>query len=156
MKLLDANLLIYAHDSSSPFHAKAKPWFEGLLIGDEPFAIAWTTVLAFLRITTHRKILKQPLAPDEAFGAIEELLAHPDCFIARPGERYWQLFQTHCLGIRERGSGIMDVELVALAIEMDAELLSADTGFERFVGLRFRNPLVEPGWIHEPKSSYRY
>lgn len=156
MKLLDANLLIYAHDSTSPFHSKARAWLEGLVARQEPFLLAWTTILAFVRITTHRKLLKQPLEPEEAFEIINELLALPACEIHRPGERFWPLFQTHCGAIRERGSGVMDVELAVFAIEQDAELLTADSGFSRFTGLRFRNPLEPAQWVHEKKSNYRY
>lgn len=50
MKLIDANLLIYGHDASSPFHLKPRLWLEQLVAGEEPFLVAWTTVLAFLRI----------------------------------------------------------------------------------------------------------
>lgn len=156
MKLIDANLLIYAHDASSPFHAKARPWLEELVASREPFLVAWTTVLAFLRITTHRKLLKEPFEPDEAFEILEELLAVPACRVAQPGDRFWSLFQTHCQMIRERGSGVMDVELVALAIEYDAELQTVDRGFGRFPGLRYSNPLEPADWVHESPSRYRY
>ncbi len=156
MKLLDANLLIYAHDASSPFHPKARVWLEDLVASGGSFLVAWTTVLAFLRITTHRKLLKEPFEPAEAFAVLEELLSLPACRIAQPGDRFWPLFATHCQSIRERGAGVMDVELVALAIENDAELLSVDKGFERFVGLRYRNPLEPAQWVHEPVSPYRY
>lgn len=156
MKLIDANLLIYAHDASSPFHQKARLWLEQLVASGEPFLVAWTTVLAFLRITTHRKLLKDPLEPDEAFEILEDLLRLPACGVAQPGDRFWPLFQTHCQKIRERGSGVMDVELVALAIENDAELLTVDRGFGRFPGLRYRNPLEPAEWVHENPSRYRY
>ncbi len=156
MKLVDTNLLIYAYDTTSPFHAKARKWLEGLVDRQEPFALAWTSVLAFVRITTHRKILKQPRDPDEAFATLDEILALPSCHIAQPGERFWLLFQTLCRDIRERGSGVMDVELAALAIELDAELLTADRGFSRFPGLRYSNPLEPAQWVHEPKATYRY
>lgn len=156
MKLIDANLLIYAHDASSPFHSKAREWLEELVGSGEAFLLAWTTVLAFVRITTHRKILKEPFETNEAFAAMDELLALPACQMAQPGERFWPLFQTHCGNIRERGAGVMDVELAVLAIESYAELMTADTGFERFIGLRYRNPLEPAQWVSEPWVPYRY
>ena len=36
MKLIDANLLLYAYDLDSPFHAPAKTWLEETLEGPEP------------------------------------------------------------------------------------------------------------------------
>lgn len=36
----------------------------------------------------------------------------------------------------------MDAHLAALAVEHGATLMSADRGFARFPGLRFRNPIA--------------
>jgi len=33
MILIDANLLVYAHDTRSPHHAAARPWLEAVLVG---------------------------------------------------------------------------------------------------------------------------
>jgi predicted nucleic acid-binding protein len=40
VKLLDANLLMYAADESSPLHAKARPWVEAAMSGPETVALA--------------------------------------------------------------------------------------------------------------------
>ena len=39
MILVDANLLIYAIDSDSPQHARARPWLERALSGTAPVGL---------------------------------------------------------------------------------------------------------------------
>ena len=60
MILVDANLLIYAVDQDSPHHDKARRWLEETLSGTAETGLAWIVVLAFLRITTHPKIMRKP------------------------------------------------------------------------------------------------
>ena len=56
----DANLLIYAYDTTSPHHAKARTWWEERLSGDEPVGIPWVVVLAFTRLLTHPAVCAAP------------------------------------------------------------------------------------------------
>ena len=48
MKLVDLNLLIYAVDSSSPRHDRARPWLEAVLSGSDTVALPWVVLLGFL------------------------------------------------------------------------------------------------------------
>ncbi len=62
MILVDANLLIYAVDSDSAHHGKARRWLEDVLSGTTPVGLAWVVILAFLRITNgHWAVLRQLL-----------------------------------------------------------------------------------------------
>ena len=45
----DANLLLYAYDSESPFHRAAARWWSALLSGAEPVGLCPVVVFAFLR-----------------------------------------------------------------------------------------------------------
>ena len=62
MILVDLNLLLYAVNTGSPHHRKAKRWLEEVLSGDESVALPWVVLLGFLRITTNRHILDAHLA----------------------------------------------------------------------------------------------
>jgi predicted nucleic acid-binding protein len=53
VKLVDANLLLYAVDEGSPHHGVARPWFEQQLSGSETVAFAWAVLLAFVRLATN-------------------------------------------------------------------------------------------------------
>lgn len=50
MILVDANLLLYAWDQSSPRHEKARKWWEERLSRPEPVGLAWITIVAYVRI----------------------------------------------------------------------------------------------------------
>lgn len=149
MRLLDANLLLYAYDASSPFHSRARPWFEELLSELEPVWLPWASIHAFLRIGTNPRILENPFKIDEAVSIVGEWLEQPAVSILEPGARYWPILGRMLPAAQARGNLVMDAHLAALAIEHGATLLSTDRDFTRFKGLRWANPLEEAGWIHE-------
>ena len=68
MILVDANLLIYAIDSDSPQHPRARPWLERVLSGADPVGLPWIVLLAIIRITTREGIMRRPLPPAAALG----------------------------------------------------------------------------------------
>ena len=145
MKLLDANLLIYAYDRSSPRHGPARRWLEEIFSGPEPVRLAWVTILAFLRITTHPRAFENPLAMDEAASFVDEWLAQPAVGILAPGERCWTILRRLLPEAQVRGPLVMDAYLAALAIEHGATLCTADRDFRRFEGLRLVDPLTAVG-----------
>ena len=57
MIAVDANLLVYAHQSDSEFHDPAKRAIEGLRAKEAPWAIPWPCVHEFMSVTTNPKIL---------------------------------------------------------------------------------------------------
>lgn len=67
MKLVDANLLLYATDKESARHPIARSWLQRQLSGEEPMAFARAVLLAFLRLSTSRRVFERPLSPDRAF-----------------------------------------------------------------------------------------
>jgi predicted nucleic acid-binding protein len=59
-----------------------------------------------------------------------------------PGERHAEILFDLLLEVGIAGNLTYDAHLAALAIEYQAELVSADTDFGRFPGLRWFNPLA--------------
>lgn len=141
MKLVDANLLLYATDERSPRHASARSWLDGLWSGDEPIAFAWAVVLAFLRLGTNPRVFERPLSAERAFDVVEGWLTHPCATIVHPGERHLTLVRQLLRPLGTAGNLVADAHLAALAIEHGAELDSCDGDFSRFSGLRWVNPL---------------
>ena len=68
MKLLDVNLLIYAHNAATPEHSRARDWFEETLSGTETVAFPWHTLLGFIRITTRPTVMAPSLHASDALG----------------------------------------------------------------------------------------
>ncbi len=142
MIVSDVNLLLSAYDSSSPHHERARPWVESRLSGAEAFGFAWTTLLAFLRLSTSPRLFESPLPVDEAFDIVDAWLAAPCATVLHPGPRHATLLRQLVVPAGTAGNLTSDAHLAALALEHDAELCSADADFSRFAGLRWSNPLA--------------
>lgn len=139
--VIDANLLVYAYDESSPHHERARHWLDETLSGSEPIRIALVSLLAFVRITTNPSLFLRPLQPEVAIGIVQSWLAIPSVGITDPGERHWRNFAEAAEGGQVRGPRVMDAHLAALAIEHGATLMTADRDFARFPRLKFKNPI---------------
>ena len=47
--IVDANVLLYAVDEQSPFHASARGWLDSAINGVERVGIPWVSLMAFQR-----------------------------------------------------------------------------------------------------------
>lgn len=144
MILVDANLLVYAYHSGSPFHDQAKSWLEEVLSGLEPVGFPWSTIHAFLRLTTNPKIVGNPFPIDEAAGIVEEWLQRPQVVVPQPGDRYWPILRRLLEEARVQGPLVTDAHLAALAVEHGAALYSSDRDFRRFNLPDLVDPLAPP------------
>ncbi len=143
MILVDANLLLYAHNASATQHTQAREWLEETIVKPEPFGLSWITILAFLRISTNPRAFPNPLTIEEAVEIINDLLDQPSTTLLEPGLNYWTILSDLLIATQSHGPLVMDAHLAALAIENNAVLCSADGDFARFPGLQFQNPLDE-------------
>ena len=141
MILVDANLLLYAYDSSAARHRPARRWLEDVLSGEDAVRFALVSLLAFLRVSTNSAVFRRPLSSRDAIALVTAWLDVPVAGIAEPTERHWSVLED--LGGRgqARGPLLMDAHLAALAIEHGAMLYTTDRDFARFPKLRFRDPL---------------
>lgn len=139
--LLDANLLIYAVDSSSPHNAQAKRWLNDQLNGAIRVGIPWQSIAAFLRITTHPRASEHPLAPDEAWTYVKDWLDVEVVWSPEPGSGFAALLGEALAAHRPGGNLIPDAMLATLALEHGLTIYSADSDFARFDGVRWVNPL---------------
>jgi toxin-antitoxin system PIN domain toxin len=145
VNLLDANILLYAYDRSSPHNADARKWLETALSGLAPIAFCWPTILAFLRIATHRKAMARPLAVADARKIVESWLEQPISTIVAPTERHWAILSSLLISGQASGALVSDAHLAALAIEHGATLVTNDRDFARFPGLDVEYPLMSAG-----------
>jgi uncharacterized protein len=140
MILPDTNLLLYAYDEASPFHEKAKSWWEGLLSQPETIGLCPCVLFAFIRIGTNARAYENPLSIDEATAIVREWM-HADRvrlleFTAEDSEGAMRLLQ-------EAGSGgnlTTDAQIAATAQRLHASVHTADTDFSRF-SVDWKNPL---------------
>lgn len=138
----DINLLIYAVDVDSPFHAPAKAWLEDALSGTEAVGFAWIVLLGFLRLTTRPEVLPSPLSVKQALELVALWLTQPSAGVIAPGPRHFDLLCDLLTNTGTGGNLTSDAHLAAIAIEHGAQIFSTDSDFGRFAGLRWRNPLA--------------
>lgn len=141
MIVLDANLLIYAYDSASPQHEKARSWIQGTFSGIEPVGLPWQTVSAFLRIMTNSKLPGQRFTSQEAVQIVDSWLEQPNVRLLPPDEDHWIHFRNMVIEGQASGPLIADAHLAALTVEQGGILHTTDRDFARFPGLRWVNPL---------------
>ena len=140
MILVDANVLLYAYHPRAEAHDRCCAWVEKAFSGEEPVAIAWVTLLAFVRISTNPRVFEQPLLAGEALAAVSSWLARPSVSVLEAGEACWEIFRQLVVDAQITGPLVMDAFLAALAIENGATLATTDRDFARFPKLKLVNP----------------
>ena len=141
MILVDANVLLYAEDQLSPHHVMAREWWDAQLSGASPVCLCWTVLGAFIRIGTNPRVFEHPLSLDQALSRVQSWLDQPCTRIIHPTDRHWIVFQKMLVEGQAVANLVTDAHLAALASEHGCELVSTDTDFSRFPGVKWRNPL---------------
>ena len=141
MIVLDANILLYAYDSSSPHHAQARAWIEEVFSGAAPVGLPWSTISAFLRIMTNPRLPGERFTLLEAVQVVDGWLEQPNVRLLAQGEDHWAQFRQMMVEGQATGALVSDAQLAALAIEYGGVLHTTDRDFARFPGLRWTNPL---------------
>ena len=140
---MDANVLLYAEDSLSPYHDTAREWWDAQLSGMSPVCLCWTVLTAFIRIGTNRRVFERPLSLKDAIQRVQSWIDHPCTRLIHPTERHWQVLQELLEQGQAAGNLVSDAHLAALAIEHGCQLYSTDSDFARFPKLKWRNPLKD-------------
>ena len=137
----DVNVLIYAFREDQPDHRRYRDWLTGALVADEPVALPGCVLSGFMRIVTNPRVFAPATPPDEAARYVEALRSAPAAVTPRLGESHVTTFLRLCVEVNAKGNLVSDAFLAAIAIELDALLVTTDRDFARFPGLRWRHPL---------------
>ena len=141
MKLVDVNVLVYAHREDAPDHAAYRDWLDSLVNGDAAFGMTDLVLSGFLRIVTHPRIFTPPSPLGDALEFTEQIRGRPHCVPIEPGPQHWEIFARLCRQVGAKGNLVPDAYLAALAIESGSEWITTDRDYARFPGLPWRHPL---------------
>lgn len=140
MRLIDANVLLHAVNPATAHHGRARDWLDDALEGPETMGFAWTVVLAFIRIATSPAIFERPLEPSQACDVVRGWLARPSAIVVEPTPRHVDVLAGLLVEAGTAGNLVADAHLAALGVEHDAAIISFDTDFARFAGVRWARP----------------
>jgi toxin-antitoxin system PIN domain toxin len=142
MKILDANILLYAYNSAAEQHEQARNWLEDALSGPTPIALCWPTILAFVRISTSPRAMSRPISIADSRAIVDSWLSVANVTLVLPTERHWEILGRLLVAGQASGPLVPDAHLAALAIEHGAVLVTNDRDFARFADLRVEYPLM--------------
>ncbi len=141
MKIVDLNVLLYVVNENAPHHQALLNWWESTIDGDESMGLPWVVLLGFLRITTNPKIFPKPLEPAAAITKINTWLSLANTYLVREKDEHWEILRTMLAEAGTAGNLTTDAHLATLAVSHGAVLVSCDSDFARFRGLRWENPI---------------
>lgn len=145
MLLPDVNVLIYAHfEDVVAEHADYARWLTQLAVGPEPFALSVLVLSGFVRVATNHRIFDPPATVATAFDFASSLVERPTARIVGPGPDHLSIFEKLCREANAAGKLVADAQHAAIAVEHGCTMVSTDSDFDRFAGLRWQHPL-RPG-----------
>lgn len=133
---------MYAVDSGSPFHSRARGWWDGVLSSESDVGLCYPSILGFLRMTTNRRVFASPLAVADALDRVQSWLDQPNAILLTPSAQHWPILADLLRTANVGANLTTDAHIAAYAIEHAGTVYSNDGDFGRFDGLRWKNPLA--------------
>ncbi len=140
MKVVDANVLLYAVNEDSPKHEESREWLDAALSGGATVGFSWIVLLAFIRLSTKAGIFPRPLTLTEALGVVEAWLAQPAAVVVEPTVRHASVLADLLQAVGVGGNLVNDAHLAALAVEHHGQVVTFDLDFDRFTCVKWENP----------------
>lgn len=144
MFVVDTNVLVYAADADSPFHAACRHWVERQRGRADAWYTTWAILYEFLRVTTHPRVMRQPWSAQAAWDFIAALLASPGLAVLVPTQRHAEI-AAQLIGELPHLAGnlVHDAHTAVLMREHGIRrIVTRDTDFHRFPFLETVDPLT--------------
>lgn len=140
MKLVDANVLLYAVNTDAVHHERARRWIDGALSGEDTVAFAWIALLAFVRLSTKLGLFPAALTVDQAMDRVDAWVGAGPAIVVEPTVHHATIVRGLLRSVGVGGNLVSDAHLAALAIEHRCGILSFDNDFARFPGVDWALP----------------
>jgi toxin-antitoxin system PIN domain toxin len=143
MIIPDVNILVYAYDSTSRWHERAREWWQQTLVGSESVGIPAVVIMAFIRLMTHTSLSGNPMAVSRARAIVSSWVAVDGVRVLAPT---WETLSLMMELLEETGVGgslSTDALIAAHALEQRASVWSNDADFKRFPGVKLHNPMKD-------------
>jgi uncharacterized protein len=140
VKVVDANVLIFASNEDAEYHLSARSWLASALSGSTTLIVPWLVAIGYLRVITNPKIFRQPAPVPDAVGFITSLVAHPTVVMGEPDIRHLDRVQQLLAPLGRGGDLVNDAHVAALALQYGASVVSYDLDFRLFPDVRWERP----------------
>lgn len=144
MLVVDTNVLVYAANLDSPFHAACNRWLEVQRRKPEAWYSTWPIVYEFLRVTTHPRVMHNPWSAMQAWSFIKSAFAAPGFSVLSPQSRQADVLEQLLAEMPELAGNIMhDAHTVSLMREHGVRrIVTRDTAFHRFKNIEVFDPVA--------------
>lgn len=142
MLAVDTNILVYAADADSKFHAPCRDWLEGQRKRPDAWYTTWPIIYEFLRVTTHPRVMRRPWNATAAWQFVTALLASPGLSLLVATQRHADVAAEVLAELPHlSGNLIHDAHTAILMREHGIkQICTRDTDFTRFPFLEVMDP----------------
>jgi uncharacterized protein len=140
VNIVDANVLLYAVNTSAFHHERSRRWLDGALSGGDTVAFAWLALLAFVRLSTKRELFPAPLTIEQAMDRVDAWIEAPAAVVVEPTPQHSTVVRMLLSPLGAGGNLVSDAHLAALAVEHRCGIVSFDNDFSRFANVHWEPP----------------
>ncbi len=145
MFVVDTNVLVHAVHEESPFHRACLASVEAWRRQPSAWYVTWGIVYEFLRVVTHRKVLRRPYGITDAWRFVDALLASPGLGILVQTDRHASVLGATLAELPHLGGSVMHDAHTAILMREHGirRVYTRDTHFHRFPFLEPVDPLAD-------------
>lgn len=140
MKVVDANVLLYAVNERAEQHAASRGWLNDALSGGDTVGFSWMALLAFIRLSTKHEIFTPALTVEQAMNVVDTWLSARSAVVVEPSADHASLVRRLLSAVGTGGNFVTDAHLAALSLEQRCAVVTYDTDFQRFPGVQSHRP----------------
>lgn len=143
MLVVDTNILVYAADADSPFHAEARDWLDRQRARPDAWYTTWPILYEFMRVTTHPRVMRRPWSASQAWKFVSILLSSPGLGILVATQQHADVADQVIAELSAlTGNVFHDAHTAILMREHGIRrICTRDTDFHRFAFLEVVDPL---------------
>ena len=144
MFVVDTNVLLYSVNRGAREHETCRQLVERLRTDPFPWAVTWTILYEFLRVSTHPRVFEHPLSSKMAWSFVDSLLASPSLQVLLEGPRHREVARKTFAELPDLGGNVVHDAHIAILLSAPGvrTIYTRDTDFHRFPFLEVVDPMA--------------